>query len=124
MSKYKGNHRTIYADKETWELIQAEAKKQGRSVSNYLVNLHNASLVCRDLGFTPEKLPFKELVVSDDIGTIGADLKKPDPIQKAASDLEKLKKSKKFRPEADASSGGQDFFNPMPKVGKKSKGGA
>ena len=32
--------RTIYIKNEAWESIKASAKKQGRSISNYIVNLH------------------------------------------------------------------------------------
>lgn len=44
-----GFRKNIYISSvETWESIKSAAKDQGRSVSNYLVNLHQNSLGCQD----------------------------------------------------------------------------
>ena len=53
MTKYKKNHRTLYVASDIWESIRVSAKSQGRSVSNYLVNLHRANMGYRDLSAKP-----------------------------------------------------------------------
>jgi len=99
-TKYQKNHRTLYVGLDEWESIQSESKRQGRSVSNYLVNLHRArpfkelapdSSAFRDdstevnYGTTAEPIPMKKIKIPE--GFV-------DPLQQAASDLEDLTEEK------------------------------
>ena len=61
VTKYKKNHRTLYVDSDIWESIRVSAKSHGRSVSNYLVNLHNANLGCRDSAKPDDAIPIKKI---------------------------------------------------------------
>jgi len=97
----KGVRKLIYVPSdEVWLMVKQHAAAENRSISNYLINLHMANMECKELGFSPGKLPGK-VKVSDSL-----------PVKKAAEEIKKVVANR---------SEDQSFFNPMPKQGKKVK---
>ncbi len=98
--KYHQNHRTVYANGEDWFSIQKAAGDEGRSVSNYLVNLHKTNLFNQGKAWIDDIPPQVEIDEKGDIvpvvvkiedaaGTkfVRGEIPKSDPVQKAADDL-------------------------------------
>ena len=92
-SKFRRN---LYI-KDEWESIKVEAKEVGRSVSNYLVQLHVANMGRGKRVVVPEN--------------------KPDPVQKAKKDLATVLAN------AGSEKRDNDFFKPQLKNKDKPKKG-
>lgn len=139
---YSKNHRTIYVNTEEWDSIKFASAGQGRSVSNYLVNLHSEHIVrtvrlssgIGDAGKSaagpdPDRQPqLEKEVVQPEPGSQEALNAIQDDGQPEESDSDtKIKVSKtvedaakdlaKLLPKTNLAA--KDFFKPNPKGGKK-----